>query len=120
MEKKSIAVLVDYDLYNRNVAVRKWVWSREKHTAVVLLVSNPSKLDYDPEDEIIPEYHIQDHRDFDVVIRNSGNLKDLDFKTRALSVIQDVSNLIPVVVFDSNWEVLEAYRNAGVLFTLAK
>lgn len=107
------AILVDWDLFSRNPYTQDFVIARHDHAKTVLLVGNPHGHDYStwtrPD---IPLF------EFDVVIRNTGDLDDVMFKTTALSVIQEVSNLVPVIGLDTNNTVNAVYREAGVLITL--
>lgn len=108
--KKNAAILVDYDLYSTNQFVRDYVSDRSFHAALVMLVSNPDHNDFEPGD-VDPE--------FSAVIRNSARTPDIVFKTSALCVLQDSSNLIPVLAFDGNDEALDMFWDGGVLSVMS-
>jgi hypothetical protein len=107
------AILVDWNLFKDNPYTRDFIYDRMNTAKTVLLVSDPGTDDYRTfkcaGDPII---------DFDVVIRNTGDLPNVAFKTTALSVITEVSNLVPVIGLDRDREVNAMYREAGVLITL--
>jgi hypothetical protein len=107
------AILVDWNLFRDNPYTQDFVHAKSAHAKLVLLISDPTYQDY------TPKYH-QAHPeiDFDVVIRNTGDLPNVAFKTTALSVITEVSNLVPVIGLDRDREVNAMYREAGVLITL--
>lgn len=110
---KEAAILVDYDLYRTSSAVRKWVRNREYKASLVMLVNNPQYFDYDPESPLN-----KGEAEFPVVLRNTGATPNLVFKTSALCVLQDMSNLIPVVSLDRDWQVQQMMRDGGVIVTL--
>lgn len=105
------AILVDWSLFRHNPYTQDFVAERHEQAKLVLLVSYPDDSDYEP---VKPYEHIE----FDVIIRNTGHLPIVAFKATALSVIQEVSNLVPVIGLDSNAEVNAMYREAGVLITI--
>lgn len=110
MDTVKTAILVDYDLWESDEWTRYWVMMHRSDAYAVLLVSNPETSNYDPSDERWKGYE-----QFDVVITNSGNKSDEDFKENALNVLMTTSNLTPVVALDGNWDVLEAFDVMGVL-----
>jgi hypothetical protein len=107
------AILVDWTLFKANPYTRDFIYERMDKVKTVLLVADPHNDDYKTfhcaGDPII---------EFDVVIRNTGDLPNVAFKTTAISVIQEVSNLVPVIGLDSDYEVNAVYREAGVLITI--
>lgn len=105
------AILVDWSLFRHNPYTQDFVYERREHTKLVLLVGDPIISDYEP----VKPY---EDLDFDVIIRNTGDLPVVAFKATALSVIQEVSNLVPVIGLDNNAEVNAMYREAGVLITI--
>lgn len=107
------AVLVDYDLYRLSPQVKRWCEKRADQTTLVMLVSNPQNHDYDPEAPL----HANGP-EFPVVLRNSGELPDLVFKTSALCVIQDMSDLTPVVSLDASFSAQQMFRAGGVIVSL--
>ena len=107
------AILVDWALYHNNAFTQNFIEARKGQARMVLLVSSPNKDDYEPE----TASHLPDI-EFDAVIRNTGNLTDVAFKATALSVIQDASNLVPVIALDGNRDNNLMYREGGVLITV--
>lgn len=105
------AILVDWTLYRHNPYTQDFVYARRNHTKLVMLVSDPTESDYEP---INPYKDL----DFDVIIRNTGDLPVVAFKTTATQVLMEVSNLVPVIGLDSNAEVNAMYREVGVLITI--
>lgn len=107
------AILVDWDLFSRNPYTQDFVLDRVSYTKTVLLVNDPHRHDYTSWTR--PDI---DDFEFDVVIRNTGDLESVAFKATALSVIQEVSNLVPVIGLDTDNAVNAMYRAGGVLITL--
>jgi hypothetical protein len=104
---------VDWDLFSRNPYTQDFVLERHDHTKIVLLVANPHAHDYSSWTR--PD---TGEFEFDVVIRNTGDLDNVAFKATAVSVIQEVSNLVPVIALDTTPGTNSMYREAGVLITL--
>lgn len=106
-------VLVDWSLFTANPYTQDFVASREGQARMVLLVSDPTVSDYNHETlPGVPDI------EWDAVIRNTGALENVMFKATALSVIQDASNLIPVIALDANTEINRMYREGGILITV--
>jgi hypothetical protein len=107
------AILVDWTLFKANPYTRDFIYERMDKVKTVLLVADPHNDDYKTfhcaGDPII---------EFDVVIRNTGDLDNVAFKATAVSVIQEVSNLVPVIALDTTPGTNSMYREAGVLITL--
>lgn len=105
---KEPAIIVDWDHVNAFTAYEDYIVHKQEHLEVVLLVPNPFGYDFDAADTGIEPT---------VVLRNNGGLRDVIFKAQAVSLIQDMSNLVPVAAWDDDPEVLDVYRAAGVPFT---
>lgn len=107
-------ILVDWALLRTHQDTQNFIAQREGQANMVLLVSQPKTDDFDHD----PENHpgVPDIQ-WDAVIRNTGGLPDVVFKATALTVLQDSSNLEPVVGLDPAYEVNNMYREGGVLVT---
>jgi len=110
MVDKNACILVDAELLT-NQRTRNWVTNKSKHAAVVVLETQPGSLD-----KILTTSSITFMPA--AILGNTKHLDDLVFKTAALCVIQDSSNLIPTVAIDDNVEILNMYEEGGVLVTL--
>ena len=106
------AIVIDFDVWTYSEDVRKWAEQKSKHAHIVFFVADPDKNDYEPGDERWSEYH-----EASMVIRNSAAnpMKSLDFKTAALSAIQQSSTLVPVIAVEPDYTVAKHFCNAGVL-----
>lgn len=112
MDKILPAILVDYDMYTAEHAVRLWLQSKQNYAKIILLVSDPDHHDYDPAEDFV-----EDTVEFDAVLRNHKSLRDIVFKTSALCVMQD-SLVSPVVAVDADYTVQDMYHDGGVLVAL--
>lgn len=108
-------ILVDWRLYRQNPYTQDFVTAREGQARMVLLVSDPLSHDYDHE-EALAEPAVP-YIEWDAVIRNTGGLEDVDFKKKALNILQDASDLVPVIGLDIDYRVNKMYRGQGVLIT---
>lgn len=106
---KERAMIVDWTLYSANEQVRDFVAQRADHCRLVLLVENPATNDFD--------HDVHSDIEWDAVIRNTGALDNVKFKTTALNVLIDVSNLDVVVGLDSSAPVQRMYKANKVLVT---
>lgn len=119
-------ILVDWTLFRTHPYVQDFVEARVGQARMVLLVTDPTEDDFEFPDESthLPLttqtdiVHPRPQIDWDVVIRNSGGADVVAFKATALSVIQDVSKLEPVIALDANRAVNDMYREGGVLVTI--
>lgn len=109
-------ILVDWRLYKQNPYTQDFIQERIGQARMVLLVSDPTTHDYDQE-AAAREPNTVPYVEWDVIIRNTGDLLDVDFKKKALNVLQDVSDLIPVIGLDIDFRVNMMYRGQGVLIT---
>lgn len=109
------AILVDWGLYQTSTHIQRFLHRREGQASFVLLVNDPVNDDYS--DDQAPTTLIA--VEFDVVIRNTGELNDVKFKQRAFNVITDVSDLDIVIALDPSDSISEYYRENGVLITMA-
>lgn len=108
-----VAILVDYDMFRRSPTVQRWCQQRENKATLVMLVSEPKEHDYDPDSA--------EHKggaEFPITIRNTGGQPDLVFKTSALCVLQDMSDLLPSISLDPSYAVQSMMRDGGVIVTL--
>lgn len=115
-------ILVDWRLYRQNPYTQDFVTAREGQARMVLLVSDPLSHDYDHEQaladaETRPDHTTVPYIEWDAVIRNTGGLDDVDFKKKALNILQDASDLVPVIGLDIDYRVNKMYRGQGVLIT---
>ena len=122
-------ILVDWRLFRQNPYTQNFVKAREGQARMVLLVSDPLSNDYDHEEASkLAEANESDpgtefgprnppYIEWDAVIRNTGGLPDVDFKKKALNVLQDASDLEPVIGLDIDYRVNLMYRGQGVLIT---
>lgn len=101
-------MIVDWDHVCAFPDYEGYITAKQEHLEVVLLVPNPFAYNFDAADSGIEPT---------VVLRNNGDLPDVVFKAQAVSLIQDMSNLVPVAAWDDDPAVLEVYRAAGVPFT---
>lgn len=101
-------MIVDWDHVQAFPEYEDWIVAKQEYLEVVLLVPNPFGYDFTAEDTGIEPT---------VVLRNNGGLRDVIFKAQAVSLVQDMSNLVPVAAWDDDSEVLGMYRAAGVPFT---
>lgn len=107
------AILVDWTLFSNNPYIQDFVDARKAQARLVLLVEDPENNDYEHDfSPAVPDI------EWDAVIRNTGGLTDVVFKATALSVIQDASNMIPVIGLDYKKHINELYREGGVLITI--
>lgn len=114
---KQAAVLVDFDLYSYSDSVKDFIADKiflSPNTVFVLLVSDPAHNDYDLE-----KFRQKNFAEFSVVLRNTGQKKDFEFKKTAIGVVKEISNLIPVVLIDGDWSVRSQAEADGVLLTLS-
>ena len=108
--KRVAAIIVDYDYYVLNTKVRRFVDEREDKAVLVLLVGTPHAEDPDNAPENLPEPA------WNVVIRNTPDHPDREFKQHALNALSLHSNLSPALAIDIfNSDI---YDEAGVLLTL--
>ena len=110
---KQRAILVDWELYRHNPHTQKFISDRADQARMILLVQAPELHDYEYTDDNDPWFV-----EWDAVIRNTGGLDVVKFKQKALEIIQDVSNLDPVIALDKNSRVNSMYRAHGVLITI--
>lgn len=106
-------ILVDYEQARRFPKYNQWLKEKQTddcHVEIVMLVTNPKVNDYTQTSTDI---------DFEptVVLRNSGSLPHIIFKTNALLAVQEISNLLPVIAWDNNLRVMDVYRAGGVPIT---
>jgi len=99
------AIVVDYEAIKDSPATVEYLNRKQRHAAIVLFVRGN---DYVPDDSFPL---------FDAVLSNRKGIPDIAFKTAALVVVQDSSNLVPVVGIDNNIDVLNMYEDAGMLIT---
>jgi hypothetical protein len=112
-------ILVDWRLYRQNPYTQDFVTAREGQARMVLLVSDPLSHDYDHEEANAHTGDLESvpYIEWDAVIRNTGGLEDVDFKKKALNILQDASDLVPVIGLDIDYRVNKMYRGQGVLIT---
>lgn len=113
MDTVNSAVLVDYDLYELNPELRLWCFLNKDKASFVLLVTEPTLHDYDP----ATHNPVPEAPDWQAVIRNKAGTPDIVFKTSALCVLQDHSNLLPVLAIDGDPEIQQMFRDGGVLLS---
>lgn len=101
-------MIVDWDHLCAFPDYEGYVIEKQEYLEVVLLVPNPFAYDFEGADSGVEPT---------VVLRNNGGLRDVIFKAQAVSLVQDMSNLVPVAAWDDDPEVLSMYRAAGVPFT---
>lgn len=102
------AIIVDSALYASSKLVRQWIDTRISNDCkLIMLVSDPVHANYDS--EIFPE-----NFEADVLITNTGALRDYDFKLKALQSIQNLSNFHIAVALDPDWTVCDALEAHGV------
>jgi hypothetical protein len=114
---KEPAMIVDWDHVCAFPEYAEYVAQKQKHVEVVMLVPNPFGSDFVQTVKSDNEYVYLTDIEPTVVLRNNGGLRDVIFKAQAVSIIQDMSNLVPVAAWDDDPEVLDMYRAAGVVFT---
>lgn len=105
--KRKAAVLVDYNLFISSQELRDWLDTHKDDAEYVLLVDPP----IGPGEKLAPTAEDT----FEVVIQNSGKKGAVNFKMNALRVVQDMSNLIPVIAFDADSITLKMYEENGIL-----
>ena len=113
MSAMTTAIIVDWTHYKGDPTTQRYIQritTQAPKTSTVLMVS-------DPNDTLSCPSHIPEI-EWDVIIRNTGTLNDVKFKTKAFSVITEVSDLVPVIAFDDNHQINLMYRENGVLITL--
>lgn len=110
-----VAILVDYDLFRLSPTLRTWCKSRENKATLVMLVTHPKYHDYKPAD---PSDGAE--AEFPITIRNTASHPDLVFKTSALCVLQDMSDLYPVIAVDANRDIRQMYFDGGAIIVLAE
>lgn len=104
------AIIVDWALFKTNPKVQAFVSQRAHVASTVLLVTDAD--DALNASSSVPEI------EWDVIIRNTGKRPDVMFKMNAFDVLDEVSNLTPVIAFDYSVPVNTYYRDHGVLVTL--
>lgn len=125
MNTTNAAIIVDWTLFHSNPYTQRFVLEREDSARLILLVNDPESDDYVhpadvtadtfvPKNIVFPMPDIE----WDAVIRNTGKLDVVDFKTKALSILKEASNINPVIGLDANHEVNAMYRKSGVLITI--
>lgn len=116
MDTTRTAILVDFDLWKAHETVQRWIKLRENKASLVLLVTDPEHNDFDWENTDIPF----DTPEWAAVMRNSMHLRDIAFKTSALVILQDSSNLAPVIALDDDLHVQQMYEDGGVLLAMGE
>lgn len=111
------AILVDFNLLAHSSKLVCYLKKVQANAAIVLVVSDPIYNDYD-ENTMKGGQQDPSGIEFSTVIRNSKTkpMSDLDFKTAVLCMVQDMSNLMPVIAFDNSFLVRNMYRDGGVLY----
>jgi hypothetical protein len=99
------AIIVDFDTLKNNDKAIRYVSNHQRLFAIHLLVSYPDFNDYVDGDEI----------EYASVIRNSGRKREMEFKMHALQVIRDLSNTVPVVAIDGDWNARRSYEGEGLV-----
>ena len=114
------AIAVDWALFHTNPFTQEFVAKRDGQAKLVLLVSDPERDDYDPLSPYFTEARVFPVPDleWDVIIRNSGGLDNVTFKTKALGVLHEASDLRVVIGLDVNHDINKMYRDQGVLITV--
>lgn len=114
-KQKQSAILVDFNMYSHYPTVQRWVELRENKTQLVLLISDPVHNDFDPTSS-----RWANGPEWAAVLTNTGGTKDLVFKTSALCVVQDMSNLLPVIALDDDLHVQQMFEDGGVLLAMGE
>jgi hypothetical protein len=105
--KKLPAVIVDYDTWYESPKVQQWVAWKAAHAELVLLVTN--SMEYPLPDTIPTEWT--------VIIQNTGQLTDFEFKVAALNAVRHLSNMIPAIGIDNDPAIRQMFEANGVLYT---
>lgn len=103
-------ILVDWDTISQPHYSEKffgWLHARGEKFNLALLVCYPDMNDFNDSGMGVPN--------FDVVIRNSGHKRELEFKLNALSVLEDVSISKPVAVLDGSYSARVSFGIAGLI-----
>jgi len=103
------AIIVDWEHVNAYEGYDEWLAEHDEQLAIILIVPDPENNDYDFDAKFEPA----------VVLRNSLKkpMPLIAFKTTAVLTVQESSNMIPVVAWDDDADVIDMYRAAGVPVT---
>lgn len=116
VNEKEPAIMVDWADLESSPALWAWVSERQYLAAIVITVMYPEHSDFRHESPHPGQTALYDLVS-PVVLRNSTGkpMLEVPFKAVAITSVQDMSNLQPVIAFDEHPVVRDMYREASVL-----
>jgi hypothetical protein len=115
--KPKPAIIVDYDTFIENEVVQRFVVSKDKHAELILFVTNPHDFYDENSSNNVSDRELVDAFDWAMVIKNTGDLTDEEFKRNALAAVQNMSTLTPTVFIDEDLRTGLWAESNGVLIS---